>query len=412
MLMIAGEFLSKRGEKFLAQASGAAKGEPERALGYTYKAADIYAEAIFREKSPTLKEKYLKKFREAERMSIDIACDLIKNGNRSLDSPRKIDASISKPSKYTKKNQMDDTEYDTDWIEEECLVRTNTNFDDVVGLDYVKRKLELNLVRPMRDGKVFPGLGRSKGLIMYGPPGCGKTYIASTAANEIGSNAKFLSMDVSSILSKWYGESSKKVRDVFNYAKGYSPSIVFVDELDALSSEKGVEESVATRRVNATLLTEIDGVRKEKRGDVYVIGGTNRPWDLTPPLKSRLRPMIYISPPNKKSKEKILKKEVGRLFDGDNILEGVSVNVDFGRVSDYMEKDKRGVYSGRDMETIVQDAFELASNDYYNNGGEKRVETGHFLDTVRTIGPGISYQELRRYEDFAGVSHERTAVRE
>ncbi|HDD26181.1 MAG TPA: AAA family ATPase, partial [Acidilobales archaeon] len=181
-------------------------------------------------------------------------------------------------------------------------------WDDIGGLEEVKQELRESVEWPLKRPDVFKRMGIKppKGVLLFGPPGCGKTLLAKAVATESGAN--FIAIKGPEILSKWVGESEKAIREIFKKARLYAPAIVFIDEIDALAPVRGFTENThVMERIVSQLLTEIDGV--EKLENVLIIGATNRPDLVDPALlrPGRFDKIIYVPPPDARSRFEILK---------------------------------------------------------------------------------------------------------
>lgn len=191
------------------------------------------------------------------------------------------------------------------------------------------------------------GMNPSKGVLFYGPPGCGKTLLAKAIANEC--QANFISIKGPELLTMWFGESEANVRDVFDKARAASPCVLFFDELDSIAKSRGssLGDSGGTDRVLNQLLTEMDGMNARK--NVFVIGATNRPDQIDPALlrPGRLDQLIYIPLPDEPSRIAILKAALRK--------SPVSSEVDLTQIARILKG-----YSGADMTEICQRACKLA----------------------------------------------------
>jgi len=210
--------------------------------------------------------------------------------------------------------------------------KPDVNWKEVVGLDDAKNALRESIVYPTKRPDLFP-LGWPKGMLLYGPPGCGKTILAAATANEL--DGYFINVDAASMMSKWLGEAEKNVSKLFNMARRYSEKegktvILFIDEVDSLLGTRSSEVGGEIRTKNQ-FLSEMDGVdTKGKDLKMYVIGATNKPWSLDWPFLRRFQKRIYVSLPTLEARTKLfelytspLKKdprvkalELAKLFDG------------------------------------------------------------------------------------------------
>ena len=191
-------------------------------------------------------------------------------------------------------------------VKETELTIPRVTWEDIGDLEEAKQKIRELVELPLRHPEIFKHLGVEppKGILLYGPPGCGKTLLAKAVANE--ANAYFIHINGPEIMSKYYGESEARLREIFEEAKKNAPAIIFIDEIDAIAPKRDEVTGEVEKRVVAQLLTLMDGL--QERGQVIVIGATNRPEALDPALRrpGRFDREIYIGMPDKRARKEIL----------------------------------------------------------------------------------------------------------
>jgi len=257
-------------------------------------------------------------------------------------------------------------------------------WEDVGGLEDVKSKLREAVEWPMKHPESFKRLGvhSPRGILLYGPPGTGKTMLAKAVATE--ANANFISIKGPEVFSKWMGESEKAIREIFKKAKQTAPSIVFLDELDALAPRRGSStDAGAAERVVNQLLTIMDGL--ERLEAVVVLGATNRPDIIDPALlrPGRFDRLILVPPPDRAARLGILK-----VHTVNTPLEGVDLEELAGRLEGY---------TGADIEALVREAALSAMRE---NMDAKLVSKKHFEMAVAAIKPSIDEHGMKYYLDI------------
>ncbi|MBN3276483.1 ATD1B protein, partial [Polyodon spathula] len=234
-------------------------------------------------------------------------------------------------------------------------------WSDIAGLDDVITELKDTVILPIQKRHLFEGsrlLQPPKGVLLYGPPGCGKTLIAKATAKEAG--FRFINLQPSTLTDKWYGESQKLAAAVFSLAIKLQPSIIFIDEIDSFLRSRSSSDHEATAMMKAQFMSLWDGLDTDYNCQVIVMGATNRPQDLDSAILRRMPTRFHINQPNHRQREEILKL----------ILENENVDtlVDLREVA----KDTDG-FSGSDLREMCRDSALLCVRDYvHNNTNESR----------------------------------------
>ncbi|WP_099211174.1 ATP-binding protein [Thermococcus henrietii] len=285
---------------------------------------------------------------------------------------------------------------------EGLIARSNVKWNDIGGLEEVKRLMMETIVISalQKPQSVQPW----KGILLFGPPGTGKTLLASAAAGSL--NATFFSVKASNVLSKYFGESAKIISALYEVAREKAPSIVFMDEIDALTTKRSGDQSEASRRMLSTLLTELDGFQ-DKGNDVLVLtlAATNTPWDLDEAVLSRFPRRIYVPLPDQKATKEIIKINTRGLDTSRLDLDAIA------------EESVRRRYSGRDIKNLCQEAIwnmireenrdlhklaELPFHELKKRSLRTRpLEMRDFEEAFKKIKSPLTRKEVERYEKWA-----------
>lgn len=297
----------------------------------------------------------------------------------------------------------------------ECVVEVpNISWDDIGGLENVKRELQELVQYPVEHPEKFLkfGMTPSRGVLFYGPPGCGKTLLAKAIANEC--QANFISIKGPELLTMWFGESEANVREVFEKARAAAPCVLFFDELDSIAKSRGGsggDGGGASDRVINQVLTEMDGMGAKK--NVFIIGATNRPDIIDPAVlrPGRLDQLIYIPLPDEKSRLNIFKSALRK--------SPISKDVDI----DFLAKTTHG-FSGADLQEICQRACKLAIRESIEKDIRREREMRdkgtpiddmecdledqvpeitrpHFEEAMKFARRSVSDNDIRKYDMFS-----------
>lgn len=256
---------------------------------------------------------------------------------------------------------------------------------DVGDMVETKRLLTESVIWPLTYPETFERLGvpAPHGALLYGPPGCGKTFLVKALAAEAAAN--FLSIRGAELLSKWVGESERGVRELFRRARSAAPAVIFFDEIDALAPQRGSDQNGTTDRVVAQLLTELDGI--ESLRDVYVLAATNRPELIDTALlrPGRLDALIYVPPPDADARCAILRTVARRM----PIADGVDL--------DALARAAQG-YSAADLQSLAREAAMTAMRE---NIASPTVTAAHFAAALVVVRPSLQLAQIAALEDFA-----------
>lgn len=252
--------------------------------------------------------------------------------------------------------------------------KCKTSFEDVGGMEPVKQQIRLKIIHPLTNPEIYEAYGKKigGGILMYGPPGCGKTHMARATAGEV--KASFISVAISDVLASLIGESERNLRDIFQGARANSPSVLFFDEVDALGASRRDMRQSASRQVINQFLAELDGVESANDG-VLVLGATNAPWHLDSAFRrpGRFDRIIFVPPPDRNAREAILRI----------LLKGKpAAEVDVATVA-----KKTTEYSGADLKALVDVVVESKLEKAVVTGKPEPMTTRDFTSSIKKVKP-------------------------
>jgi SpoVK/Ycf46/Vps4 family AAA+-type ATPase len=284
--------------------------------------------------------------------------------------------------------------------------RATITLADVGGMDEVKKRLELAFLGPLRNPELRTLFGKSLrgGLLLYGPPGCGKTFLARAVAGEMG--AGFLSLSIVDVLNMWVGSSERNLHDLFTAARTHAPCVLLLDEIDALGHKRSHLNSSAMRTLVNQLLTELDGVDGNNDG-VFVLAATNAPWDVDAALRrpGRLDRTVLVLPPDAAARAAILEY---------HLRDRPIADIDLRALAAATEH-----FSGADLAHVCETAAEHAMRDAITTGEIRMISQRDMTNAVREVRPStdawfatarnvaVFGNETGEYDDLAAYLKKR-----
>lgn len=267
------------------------------------------------------------------------------------------------------------------------------DFEDVGGLNDVKDIIRMKIIKPFTSPMLFKKFSKKVGggILLYGPPGCGKTFIAKATAGEC--NAEFIPVHITDILNPYLGISEQNVKDIFFQARAKKPCILFFDEIDTIGYNRSKLNSEHMRPVIDQLLTEIEGI-DSNNDKLLIIGATNMPWDVDPAFKrpGRFDRTVFVQPPDIVARTAIFKIKLKNKPIGE---------IDYIKLAEQTE-----LYSGADIENVVELATEKVINSILSSGVERPIMLNDLLEAISETKPSTLewLKTIKNYVKYANQS--------
>jgi SpoVK/Ycf46/Vps4 family AAA+-type ATPase len=259
-------------------------------------------------------------------------------------------------------------------VEDFDVERPSITFDNVGGMDAVKEEIRMKIILPLEHPELFQAYGKQVGggILMYGPPGCGKTFLARATAGQV--KAAFLAVGINDVLDMWIGSSEKNLHELFEHARRNKPCVLFFDEVDALGASRADMRHTAGRHLINQFLSELDGVQASNEG-LLILAATNAPWHLDNAFRrpGRFDRILFVPPPDREARASILRLMLaGKPADG----------VDFDAVA-----KKTDHFSGADLKAVVDTAVETKLRDAMKSGKLEPLRTKDLAAAAANVKP-------------------------
>lgn len=268
--------------------------------------------------------------------------------------------------------------------------KPRVTFADVGGMDHVKEEIQMKIIGPMAHPEMYAAYGKTigGGILMYGPPGCGKTHLARATAGEV--QAHFLAVGISDVLDMWIGQSEKNLHELFQQAREHKPCVLFFDEVDALGAARTDMRQSSGRHLINQFLSELDGIQDSNEG-VLVLAATNAPWHLDSAFRrpGRFDRILFVPPPDQAARESIL-----RILCKQKPI----ADLDYAKVADHTEH-----CSGADLKAVVDVAVEQKLREAVKTGVPKPLGTKDLTAAAKTVKPSTKewFSTARNYALYA-----------
>ncbi len=293
----------------------------------------------------------------------------------------------------SQKNGSKEDAFEEDMEADYFMQKPTIKFKDVGGMKSVKDEIDMKIVQPLKNPDLYKAFGKKTGggILLYGPPGCGKTFIAKATAGEI--DAKFINIGLHDILDMWIGNSEKNLHEIFEMARRNTPCVLFFDEVDAMGASRSDLKQSAMRHVINQFLAEMDGVASNNEG-VLILAATNAPWSVDPAFRrpGRFDRIIMVAPPDAVAREEMLRSMLDKKPVGE---------IEIGKVAAATEG-----YSGADLTAVIDIAVEEKLRESMQKGAIQTIGTKDLLKAAKTHKPTTAewFATARNYALYANES--------
>ena len=250
--------------------------------------------------------------------------------------------------------------------------KPKVNFSSIGGMEDVKNEISLKIIQPLNHPELYKAYGKKigGGILLYGPPGCGKTHIARATAGEI--NANFINVGINDILEMWIGNSERNLHQIFETARKNTPCVIFIDEIDALGANRNDMAKSGARTLINQFLAELDGIDSSNEG-ILILAATNTPWHLDPAFRrpGRFDRIIFVAPPDQNAREEIFKLQ----------LENKPVEkVDLSKLAKLTKE-----FSGADIKSVIDVAIEEKLQESFKTGKLEVLSEKNIIKAIKKV---------------------------